>query len=463
MDDIDALVILLESAGLTNLGRILKNAIGELEQTTQYGSIINSTLSHFNIYVPAETYFDAESLLKESYDKALECVKKIYPDRENAPEVVDIILMVLKQGKIKAGDDKANPKILSSIRDLIKRMPEADSYVVEASMCYQNLLLRSSVNMTWQLFVFALFKRIQEFDLTKFVQLAKSKNMIKCNITVFHDLNKFKESDLIQLSHECGFYDQNVRNDLNSYSQLRNSCSHVSFNAISRQKVESFLTDVVSYTEELLSPNRDQVGSTPDDDFLRLSELESSELNIAYSKLNPQQEKELLKQCFYYLSKENALGELGIIKSEKLLKYAVTSGNASVKVQKIKMMLSQAVNFNFYPEFLKRILPVFFKNPTYEKLLGNDPEFRANIVDLYCNSTSFDETKRRADLPFYILGYLTQEEKTKLGEAITDNSQINGCFSGRWRELLGKINYTMVAPDDGSIEIDTINIDDIPF
>lgn len=453
MNDIESFRILLTKSGLPELSGLLKNAKSNVDMSSQYGSYMNSVMSSFDLLVSPNIYDEVEKIVKSRQGLILECAKKLYPDNENAPEIVAVCTRILKEdNNNQTADGGVDQNLLDSLLSLSKSLPEANKYTLEAVACYKNLLLRSSVNMIWQLFIFALFKRIEIYGLPSFVQKAKQKNILKDKIDHPQDLNKIKDIDLIQLCHECGFYDQNVRNDLQANDRLRNSCSHVSFNEISRQKVETFLVDIIAYIN-LLLVNKNSSLLTADDNFLLLSEHDPEKSIEEYSKLSPQQEIELIKQCFYYLSKENILGEEGVKKSEKLLRQILDRENSSSKLSKVKILVSQSAKYNFLPEFVKNILPLYFKNPSFEKIFGGDIEVRNDLINLYANSNSFDEAKRRKDLPFYILEYINDEEKGRLIDSVLSNSQINGSWHSRHRELLDKLNY----------KSEIINIEEIPF
>lgn len=441
MNDLESFRILLNKSGLTKLSALLKDAKSNVDMSSQYGSYMNSVVSSFDLLVSPNVYDEVEKTVEKHQELMLECAKKLYPDNDNAPEIVAVCTRILREEndnqEIEGGVDQ---HLLESLLGLSKSLPEANKYTHEAASCYKNLLLRSSVNMIWQLFIFALFKRIEIYGLPSFVQKAKQKNVLKNNVEYPHDLNKIKDTDLIQLCHECGFYDQNVRNDLQANDRLRNSCSHVSFNEISRQKVETFLVDIVAYINLLLADNKSAI-STADDNFLFLSACDPEKFAEEYSKLTPQQEIELIKQCFYYLSRENILGKDGVDKSEKLLRQVIDYGGPASKLSKIKRLISQSAKYNFFPEFIKNILPLYFKNPSFEKIFGNDIDVRNDLINLYTNSNSFDEAKRRRDLPFYIIEYINDEEKGRLTESILNNPQINGSWHSRHSELLSKLNY----------------------
>lgn len=452
MNDIKAFCILLNKSGLPKLSELLKNASSEVDMSSQYGKYLHSVISTFNLLVSPHNFDEVEKYVKGHQEILVKCAKKLYPDDENAPEIVAVCTRILREEKNEDSKEDVDQKLLQSLLNLSKLLPEADKYIKEAAACYEHSLLRSSVNMSWQLFVFALFKRIEIYGLPSFVQKAKQKKILKDTIEYPHDLNKIKDIDLIQLCHECGFYDQNVRNDLQTNDKLRNSCSHVAFNEISRQKVEAFLIDIFSCINDLLG-----VGNSSeiiaDDNLILFSSYDEEEFSRKYTQLNSRQESDLLKQCFYYLSKGTIMGEEGVKKSERVLKQLLTLGNAASKTAKIKLLVSQSAKYNFFPEFIKNILPLFFKNPSFERILGNDINVRNDIINLYANSSSFDEAKRRKYLPFYILEYINDEERGRLIDSVLNNSQINGSWHSRHQELLNRLNYNN----------NPINIEEIPF
>ncbi|PIS42395.1 MAG: hypothetical protein COT24_03785 [Candidatus Kerfeldbacteria bacterium CG08_land_8_20_14_0_20_40_16] len=90
LNDIQALRKLLEVKNRKDLSILLKDCSSYLEESSQYGSYLFSILSTFWIYVPPEKIEEAENISKQDMDFLLELVRKIYPPKDNAPEITEL-------------------------------------------------------------------------------------------------------------------------------------------------------------------------------------------------------------------------------------------------------------------------------------------------------------------------------------------------------------------------------------
>lgn len=97
LSDIQALRRLLETTARRDFSSLLKNCTSYLEESSQYGSYLFSTISTFWIYAPPEKIGKLEQISQKDKDLLLELVKKIYPPKNYSPEVIGIEFRVLTE------------------------------------------------------------------------------------------------------------------------------------------------------------------------------------------------------------------------------------------------------------------------------------------------------------------------------------------------------------------------------
>lgn len=143
---------------------------------------------------------------------------------------------------------------LQGILEKINIFDESDQmikgYLQEARECLKNELPRSSILLFWSIFMYEVYKKINMYGVAEFLDLVNSKNL-KYNGTIssLNDLNKLKDSDILHLCHEIGFYDQNVKGLLQVRLNYRNSVAHVSQVKLHRYAVFEFISDICEYSK----------------------------------------------------------------------------------------------------------------------------------------------------------------------------------------------------------------------
>ena len=95
LSDIQGLRRLLEARTRKDLSDLLKDCTSDLEESSQYGSYLFSTISTFWIYAPPEKIEKLEQISQGDKDLLLNLVKKIYPPKNNSPEVTGVEFRVL--------------------------------------------------------------------------------------------------------------------------------------------------------------------------------------------------------------------------------------------------------------------------------------------------------------------------------------------------------------------------------
>lgn len=320
----------------------------------------------------------------------------------------------------------SSEKILS----LINILPEAKAYIQEAADCCSHKYLRATVNLTWQVFVYGIYKRIEVYGLQEFVQKAHKNGVLQGNIYAVHDLNKIKDSNLIELCHELGFYDSNIKKELIIYDDLRNSCSHVTGINITLEKVKVFILDIVSYLELILI-NIAIPLLTAEDYFQKLKFLPEKLILEKLKDMNLQEQKQLIRQCLFYLANRETLSDFDNNASMKIMTLCMNNNIAIERAQKIKSLIKDCANSDCLPTFVKNLVKDFLKNPTFNELLGNDEALRNDLIKLFSASYTFDIAGQRSELIRQLIDHYKTDEKTKIIDAIINNRDLYGSHSAR--------------------------------
>jgi hypothetical protein len=94
--DIKLLCQILTLRDRKELASLLSGGIGELKESSQYGSYWNSTLSTYSIHLEPSAFIRAKDLEQEEKDAVLSALLDIYPHGEAKPEITSIDFRVLK-------------------------------------------------------------------------------------------------------------------------------------------------------------------------------------------------------------------------------------------------------------------------------------------------------------------------------------------------------------------------------
>jgi len=86
-DDIKIIKELLDHRGRKDLSTFLDSSVGEVEQTSQFGSYWNSVVSFFNIYLPVDSFVESKSISAEDRKIILEAVLDLYPHGNDSIEI----------------------------------------------------------------------------------------------------------------------------------------------------------------------------------------------------------------------------------------------------------------------------------------------------------------------------------------------------------------------------------------
>ncbi len=88
--DIQYLIKILTKEDRSDISQLLERSYSKVNESTAYGSRLYSTLSSFEIYSPFENNQKLNKLPEEDKKLLLDCVRLIYPLKDESPEIVNI-------------------------------------------------------------------------------------------------------------------------------------------------------------------------------------------------------------------------------------------------------------------------------------------------------------------------------------------------------------------------------------
>lgn len=103
--DILKIVSALKYKNMNILASFLNNAYSYVEESSQFGSMLNSMLSTFVICLPVEDFYAFKDLFNKNRNLIKEIILDIYPLKENSVEICDIRLEVLDENNSAKGED----------------------------------------------------------------------------------------------------------------------------------------------------------------------------------------------------------------------------------------------------------------------------------------------------------------------------------------------------------------------
>ena len=187
-------------------------------------------------------------------------------------------------------------KIKTQLESLKETHKEIDNYIEEVICCFENDCKKSTIILLWSVFLFFLYKKIEEFGLKEFERFCREKPLnIKGKINQPYDINKVQDKDILFACRELGFYDQSVENQLINLLGLRNNCAHVSQIIVMQYQLFSFIEQIINYINLI---NKLDFKKMPKEFFEELKQLEDEEkIKKIISSMEISKLKNYVEQC----------------------------------------------------------------------------------------------------------------------------------------------------------------------
>lgn len=175
-------------------------------------------------------------------------------------------------------DDKN--KLIEKINSLRKDEDTSlNDYVDETLECFKNDCNRATIILLWSIWVFYLYKKIREYGLNNFKKFIQSKNIkFEGRINQIYDLQKIKDTQILFLCRELGFYDKNIENQLSNLLSIRNSCAHVAQLNVTKYQLFSYIEQLCDYIKVINELNFDKIHRPFLDELKEMKESQLMEI-----------------------------------------------------------------------------------------------------------------------------------------------------------------------------------------
>jgi len=324
--------------------------------------------------------------------------------------------------------ESENQNIRKQLESFKERHKDIDNYLEEVICCFDNDCKKSTIILFWAVFLFFLYKKIEEFGLKEFERFCREKPLnLKGKINKVYDLNKLSDKDLLFACRELGFYDQSIENQLINLLTLRNSCAHVSQLIVSQYQFFGFIEQAINYIDLI---NKLDFKKMPKGFFDELRETEDEEkIKNLISSMEIEKLKNYTEQC---------LNEIIFISNYE--DYSKNKG--------LYLFLSLLVENRERDEekvyFFEKIMPkIFGKEISWRFIfIEKFPEYASysaikkiilekyldNVVNLFIGSGSFKIAGQLCKVLLDFKKDLNSNQLKVIGDAYFSNNQIAPAF-----------------------------------
>ncbi|MDP1729521.1 MAG: hypothetical protein Q8L27_04940 [archaeon] len=323
--------------------------------------------------------------------------------------------------------DPEKQKIKEQLLKMKEKHQDIDTYLDEVICCLDNDCKKSVIILLWSVFLFFLYKKIEEFGLKEFEKFCKDKFNLQGKINQAYDINKIKDRDLLFACRELGFYDLTVENQLINLLGLRNNCAHVSQLIVTPYQLFGFIEQTINYTDLI---NKLDFKKMPKSFFDELKKMED-EKKIAeiISSMEIEKLKNYAEQCLH---------EILFISNSK--DYQNSKG--------LYLFLSLLIENREKDEekvlFFEMILPKVFKKEfdwrfTFIEKFADYSSYSAikkiildkyldNVVNLFLESGTFKTAGQLCKVLLNFKRDFNSEQLRAIGNAYLSNNQITHAY-----------------------------------
>lgn len=316
----------------------------------------------------------------------------------------------------------------------------AKSYLQETTECLKNNCYRSAILMSWSVLMFIIYKEIEAWNLQEFIHRMIKKWKIP-TINNIYDLNKIDDSQIIQMCHEIGFYDQNIKNKLSDHAKTRNSCAHVSQDYISKFTVLEFINDICNYISIIQSLNEKEA-------LTILQSIKNMEISKIEEKVRLMSFKKLIILIEKLLDRISTITEhKEYLESTNLYETIKISFDSRKDESERSVIFEKVINAicteNWY---VNDLINEIFKwcEFSYINEYVLNKGYLDKIIEFFADSGTYEIAKNRSKILLKFQDKLTSSHMNNIVSAILSNSQINESYGAKTnlKNLLKKSNLS---------------------
>jgi hypothetical protein len=320
--------------------------------------------------------------------------------------------------------DEAKQKIREQLEQFKQKHGDIDEYLNEVLCCFNNDCKKSTIILLWSVFLFFLYKKVEEFGLKEFERFCKEKPLnLKGKVNQAYDVNKLSDKDLLFACRELGFYDQSVENQLINLLGLRNNCAHVSQLIVTQYQVLGFIEQIISYTDLV---NKLDFKKMPKEFFEELRTMDDEEkIKQIISSMEIGKLKNYVEQCLneiiFISNHEDYTKNKGLYLFLSLL--IENRERDEEKILFFEMILPRVFKKEFDWRFI--FIEKFSEYSSYsaiKKLIFD--KYLDNVVNLFIESSSFKTAGQLCKVLLNFKKDFSSEQLNVIGNAYLSNNQI---------------------------------------
>ena len=314
-------------------------------------------------------------------------------------------------------------KIRKQIESFKESHIDIDEYLNEVICCFDNDCKKSTIILLWSVFLFFLYKKVEEFGLRDFEKFCREKPLnLKGKINKAYDLNKLSDKDLLFACRELGFYDQSIENQLINLLGLRNNCAHVSQLIITPYQLFSFIEQAINYINLI---NKLVFKKMPKGFFDELKTMDDEEkIKDIISSMEFEKLKGYVDQCLseiiFISNREDYAKNKGLyLFLSSLIEYREKDDEKVYFFEKIMpSIFNKEIDYRFiFIENFDKYSYSAIKKVILEKYLDK-------VVNLFIESGSFKIAGQLCKVLLSFKKDLNPDQLRAIGDAYFSNSQI---------------------------------------
>mgnify|MGYP001129140934 CR=1 FL=1 len=134
-------------------------------------------------------------------------------------------------------------------KQIFRDEKNTQDYLQEFQKVLKNGCFRSATILAWNLFMFFLYKKIEEYGLSQFESDLKREyqKIDHHKLKQLYDLNNYKDEIVLEMGNKIGLFDRNVLKELKGNKEIRNSVAHVTEAKVSPAKLIAFVDSTFGY------------------------------------------------------------------------------------------------------------------------------------------------------------------------------------------------------------------------
>lgn len=342
----------------------------------------------------------------------------------------------------------------SDIKDIEKKLSEIEvsdehlkEYLEETKNCFINGHYRSSIILFWNIFMYFLYKKIEEYGLKDFAIIVKDKKIsFEGRLNSFYDINQIKDSEVIRICSKIGFFDKNVKDALDILSKTRNACAHVTQPKLSMYKTLDFFDSLYHYIKLVNNLSYQKVLKSFIDE---IKDMEQEEMIHELKTMEFNRLKTTIERIFDKIALISEYVEYE--RNKNLFDFILLSVENREKDEEItalfELILKKTLEGRITREWeFRDKIPDYIKFSAV-KVFVLEKGYLDSLVKLFSESGSFAGANKNIEVLRLFWNNLTPEHINIIARSIISNGQIRLAYNLSTIQSLLSKRKTEISPE----------------